>query len=206
MVEGANVTATNAASKASGHAAIGASGNYSILGLKPGTYAVVVIKDGFQTVTVAAVQVAAGQLATQNASLPTASVAASITVNGGLSGATEQPLQEEVFESNQQLRVLDRKQIEAAGPVAGSAQIIAQTPGANVTGYGNTGATKYTIGVNGVSQGWGGYGGYSGGGALAITFDGVPLADPATSLWQSPTIPRAVHDPERRRHLRPRRS
>ncbi len=189
VVAGANVTATDTTSKASGHATTNASGEYSILALKPGTYTVVIAKDGFQSVTDAAVTVTTGQLAAQNASLPTASVAASITVNGGIPGATEQPLQEDVFESNQQLRVLDRKQIEAAGPVAGAAQIIAETPGANVTGYGNTGATKYTVGLNGVSQGWGGYGGYTGGGALAITFDGVPLADPATSLWQSPTIP-----------------
>ncbi len=189
VVAGANVTATDTASKASAHAATNASGDYSIVTLKPGTYTVVFTRDGFQTVTTGAVTVTTGELATQNAALPAASVAASITVNGGLSGATEQPLQEEVFESNQQIHVLDRKQIEAAGPVAGAAQIIAETPGASVTGYGNTGATKYTVGINGVSQGWGGYGGYTGGGALAVTLDGVPIADPATDLWQSPTIP-----------------
>lgn len=106
-------------------------------------------------------------------------------------GATAQPTQKEVFHSSQTVRVLDRAQIEAAGPVAGSAQILSYTPGANVTGYGNSGATKYTISINGVHQGWGGYGGNTDNGSLGVTFDGVPIVDPATGLWQSPTIPQA---------------
>lgn len=189
LVSGADVVATETTSKFSGRATTDGSGNYAIFGLQPGVYSVVVKKDGFQTVTIAAVQVISGQISSQAAALPTRAISTSVNVNAGVEGATMQPTQDEVFTSDQQIRVLDRQQIEAAGPVAGSAQIIAQTPGANVTGYGNTGATKYTIGVNGVSQGWGGYGGYTGGGALAVTFDGVPLSDPATDLWQSPTIP-----------------
>ncbi len=106
-------------------------------------------------------------------------------VNAGeLAGATPEPTQQELFTSDQTFRLIDRKQIETTGPVAGAAQIIALPPGANVTGYGDTGATKYTIGVNGVSQGRGGYGGYTGGGALGITLDGVPVVDRATDLWQ----------------------
>ncbi len=189
LVSDANVTVTNLSTGFVSHAVTDANGGYSLSGLKAGTYKVVVVKPGFQTTTVASLGVDAGQVVAESVTLQLSSVGSTVTVSGGLSGATEQPTEQDVFQSNQQLRVLDRAQIEAAGPVAGAAQIVAMAPGANVTGYGNTGATKYTVGVNGVSQGWGGYGGYSGGGALAITLDGVPIADPATDLWQSPTIP-----------------
>ena len=189
LVLTADVNATSVASGTIAHTITDASGMYVLTGLKPGKYKLVIAKPGFKSLQLDGLQVSSGQMLAENASLQITSVGATVDVIGDLSGTTVQPTQEDVFESNQQIRVLDRKQIETAGPVAGSAQIIALTPGANVTGYGNTGATKYTVGVNGVSQGWGGYGGYSGGGALAITFDGVPVVDPATNLWQSPTIP-----------------
>lgn len=189
VVVGAQVTATNLRTGSTMSAYTDSAGVYLLQKLNPGSYRVVIAKPGFQAVKVASVAVANGQLLTESTALPVSSANAMVSVSAGLPGATEQPTQEAVFESSQQLRVLDRKQIDTAGPVAGAAQIVALTPGANVTGYGNTGATKYTVGVNGVSQGWGGYGGYSGGGALAITLDGVPIVDPATDLWQSPTIP-----------------
>jgi len=63
------------------------------------------------------------------------------------------------FNSGQSIKVLDKQQIAAAGPVGGSAQALAYAPGVNVTGYGNTGSTKTSISVNGISQGWGGFGG-----------------------------------------------
>jgi iron complex outermembrane receptor protein len=107
-------------------------------------------------------------------------------------GATTQPTQEQIFRSPQTVRVLDRQQMNAAGPVAGGAQILSYAPGANVTGYGNTGATKYTIMLNGLNQGWGGYGGYTADGLLGITFDGVPIVDPLTGLWASATIPQTA--------------
>ncbi len=189
LVAQADITATNIATGQVLHTVSDSSGSYSLAGINAGKYKVVVTKSGFGTLQQVSVPVIAGQVVADNITLQVNSVGTTVEVFAGMGGVTTQPTQEDVFESDQQLRVLDRKQIETAGPVAGSAQIVALTPGANVTGYGNTGATKYTVGVNGVSQGWGGYGGYSGGGALAITFDGVPVVDPATSLWQSPTIP-----------------
>ncbi len=189
LVLTADVTATNMASGAVTHVLTDANGAYQLNGLRPGKYKIVVAKPGFKPFQQDGLVVVNGQVLDEKVSLQITSVGSSVTVVGDLVGATVQPSQEDVFESNQQIRVLDRKQIETAGPVAGSAQIVAMTPGANVTGYGNTGATKYTVGINGVSQGWGGYGGYSGGGALAITFDGVPVVDPGNNLWQSPTIP-----------------
>ncbi len=122
--------------------------------------------------------------------LTLSAVQQTVVVNGGtVLGATPQPSQDDVFLANQTLRVIDRTQMDMLGPVAGAAQVVALSPGARVTGYGNTGATKYTISLNGINQGWGGYGGYSGGAALGITLDGVPIVDPATGLWQSATIP-----------------
>ena len=189
VVVGAEVIATRLDTGIVVHTTTDAAGNYAVAGLKPGQYKVLFTKPGFQTTSVAVAQVVSDQMLQESTALRINSVGSSVEVFSSLPGATGQPSQEDVFESNQQLRVLDRRQIETAGPVAGAAQMVALAPGANVTGYGNTGATKYTVGVNGVSQGWGGYGGYSGGGALAITFDGIPIVDPATSLWQSPTIP-----------------
>ena len=104
-------------------------------------------------------------------------------------GVTQKPTHKQVFHSSQSVRVLNRAQMYQAGPVGGAAQVLSYAPGANVVGYGNSGATKYTVTINGVNQGWGGYGGHTDNGSLGITFDGVPIVDPATSLWQSPTLP-----------------
>ncbi len=94
------------------------------------------------------------------------------------------------FDSGQSIKVLGKHQIAAAGPVGGSAQALAYAPGVNVTGYGNTGSTKTSISVNGISQGWGGFGGtVVDAGNLSVTFDGVPMVDPSTGLWESPQVP-----------------
>jgi iron complex outermembrane receptor protein len=59
-----------------------------------------------------------------------------------------------------------------------------------VSGYGETGSTKYTIMVNGIQQGWAGEAtSFTAPGSLGITYDGIPVADPATGLWQSATMP-----------------
>jgi iron complex outermembrane receptor protein len=80
--------------------------------------------------------------------------------------------------------------LDAAGPVAGGAQMLAATPGANVVGYGNTGGQKYTVLLNGIQQGWAGEAtSFTAPGSLGITYDGIPVADPATGLWQSATMP-----------------
>ena len=100
------------------------------------------------------------------------------------------PTREDVMVIPETLRVLDRKQLDAGGPIAGGAQMISSTPGSNVVGYGETGATKYTILLNGIQQGWAGEASsFTAPGSLGITFDGVPVSDPATGLWQSATMP-----------------
>ena len=190
-VAGARVSVTNLASGAVVQTTTGPDGTFSVNGLAAGSYQVAIQKTGFD-VFKQRVSLQAGQSATIQAALVVQRAVQSMQVRakaGAVPGATPQPSQQQLFNSSQTIRVLDRKIMDAAGPLAGAAQIVSYTPGANVTGYGNTGATKYTIMLNGIQQGWGGYGGYTSNGSLGITFDGIPVVDPATGLWQSPTIP-----------------
>ena len=188
-VTDATITVTNQATHIVSQALSDSSGNYSVKDLSPGAYALRASKPGFDPYD-RAVSLQGGQTLTANVNLALSAVQQQVLVNGGaVLGTTPQPSQDDVFLSNQTTRVIDRTQMDTLGPVAGAAQVIALAPGAHVTGYGNTGATKYTISLNGINQGWGGYGGFTGGASLAITFDGIPIADPATGLWQTATIP-----------------
>ncbi len=183
------VTLTNAATHTALQVASDASGNYTFSTLAPGMYSLRASKAGFD-IYEHSIVLQGGQSLSANINLSLSAVQQTVVVNGGsILGATTQPSQNDVFLSDQTERVLDRTQMDMLGPVAGAAQVVALGPGALVTGYGNTGATKYTISLNGINQGWGGYGGYSGGASLGITFDGIPIVDPATGLWQSATIP-----------------
>lgn len=126
-----------------------------------------------------------------NATLKVATLYESVIVRGTVApDAKPVPTREDVMTIPQTVRVLDRKQLDAGGPLAGGAQMIQSTPGANVVGYGETGATKYTVILNGIQQGWAGEAtSFTAPGSLGITFDGVPVVDPATGLWQSATMP-----------------
>ncbi len=121
----------------------------------------------------------AGEVSASGAAAATAPATASV------------PTQQQQFGSGETVRVLDPQQMQSIGPVAGGAQIFGLAPGAYVNGYGSTGATKYTISLDGIGQGWGGYGGYTGGASLMVTLDGVPIVDPATGLWASGSIPQS---------------
>ncbi|MDE3195719.1 MAG: TonB-dependent receptor, partial [Acidobacteriota bacterium] len=188
-VAGADVSLTNTATHTTAQAASDANGSYKFSDLAAGPYRLHANRPGFEVFD-RGIVLQAGQSLTTAINLSLSAVQQQVVVNGGTQpGATAQPTQSDVFLSAQTLRVIDRVQMDMLGPVAGAAQVIGLAPGARVTGYGNTGATKYTISVNGINQGWGGYGGYTGGAALGITFDGIPIVDPATGLWQSATIP-----------------
>ncbi|MDE8344175.1 MAG: TonB-dependent receptor, partial [Acidocella sp.] len=118
--------------------------------------------------------------------------AGEVSANAGLTGGvtgTKTPTQKQVFDTGETIRVLTPAEVQGLGPSAGGAQSFGLTPGAYVNGYGDTGATKYTIALDGIGQGWGGYGGYSGGASLMLTLDGVPIVDPITGLWASASIP-----------------
>ncbi|QSR89195.1 TonB-dependent receptor [Methylacidiphilum caldifontis] len=104
-------------------------------------------------------------------------------------GASQAPTQEQIFRSGLTTRVIDKNIAASAGPVAGAAQVLQFSPGVNVNGYGNTGATKYTVSINGIGNGWSGFGGYTGGASIMMTLDGVPMNNVSTGLWQSPSVP-----------------
>lgn len=188
VVSGALVTLTNSMSQKMITATTGENGSYSISIPNPDGYTLVITKDGFQAFS-EALELHSGQMVDADVKLLVQVAQQTVTVHGDLDGVTTQPSQEKVFESAQSVRVIDRQQMNMVGPVAGGAQVISTAPGAIVTGYGDTGATKYTITLNGLNQGWGGYGGYTGGAALGVTFDGVPIVDPGTDLWPSATLP-----------------
>ncbi|MGA7522954.1 MAG: TonB-dependent receptor [Acidobacteriaceae bacterium] len=172
------------------HTITGADGRFVFRDVTSGPKMISIEKSGFESFS-QRVSVSAHQSATLQATLKVAGLAESVTVRGTVNPeAKPVPTREDVMVSPETLRVLDRKQIEAAGPVAGGAQMVALTPGANVVGYGETGGTKYTILLNGLQQGWAGEAtSFTGPGSLGITYDGVPVADPATGLWQSATMP-----------------
>lgn len=189
-VPAAEVSLTNSVSGTSSKTMTDSNGQFEITGLAAGTYTLTASKAGFLEYHQDSLQLKRGEMLTADVSMSLPAVAQSVTVHAGmLEGATAQPTQQDVLLSNQSIRVIDRQQMSLVGPVAGGAQIISTAPGAIVTGYGNTGATKYTVTLNGLNQGWGGYGGYTGGGSLMMTYDGVPIVDPATNLWPSGSIP-----------------
>jgi iron complex outermembrane receptor protein len=188
-VPAVSIAVTNLATHTVSETSSDAGGGYTVAGLSPAPYSIRASKPGF-AVYERSLVLHEGQTLTADINLALSAVQQTVVVNGGsLLGTTPQPSQTDVFLSSQTQRIIDRTQMDMLGPVAGAAQVVALTPGARVTGYGDTGATKYTISLNGLNQGWGGYGGYSGGAALGITFDGIPIVDPATGLWQSATIP-----------------
>lgn len=186
----ASVSISNLTSGAVVRTKTGADGRFRASNLEPDRYLVTVEKSGFNAFT-QQVSLATEQSVVVHAKMTIATLSQSVVVRGTVvPGARPMPTREDVLLSDQSIRVLDRKQLDAAGPVAGGAQMISYTPGANVIGYGNTGATKYTIQLNGIHQGWAGEAtSFTAPGSLGITFDGVPISDVATGLWQSATMP-----------------
>ncbi len=64
-----------------------------------------------------------------------AALSQSVTVRGTINPeATPVPTRQQVMLMPGTVRVIDRQQIEASGPVAGGAQMVESTPGANVMG------------------------------------------------------------------------
>ncbi len=169
------------------HTTTGADGQFTFNNAPSDLQLVTIEKSGFETFT-QRVALGTQRSVTVNATLNVATLAESVVVRGTVvPGARPMPTRDDVQNSLQTIRVLDRKQIDAAGPVAGGAQMIALTPGANVFGYGVCGATKYTIQLNGINQGWGGQpSGFISPGSLGITFDGIPIVDVAVVSGNPP--------------------
>jgi iron complex outermembrane receptor protein len=177
-VPGAAVTLTDLSTHTTLHAISSDTGEYTFSEVAGHRQTLSIVKAGFQD---ASQQFSPVLQQTVNVVLYLAPLSQSVTVKGTINPeATAVPTREDVMLMPGTVRVIDQKQIEASGPVAGGAQMVQSTPGANVMGYGNTGATKYSILINGIQQGWAGEAtGFTAPGSLGITFDGVPVADPA---------------------------
>ena len=101
--------------------------------------------------------------------------------------------QKSIYESAYGDKALDRQQLKSAGVVGGAAQALTFAPGIAVTGYGQTGGTKASISINGLNQGWAGVSpGTVDNGNLAISYDGIPMVNAATGLWETPQIPQTA--------------
>ncbi len=100
------------------------------------------------------------------------------------------PSNKSIFKSGYATRVIGKSELKSIGPAGGVAQALTLSPGVNISGgYGNTGATKYQISINGVTTGWQSYSGASSNnGSIMVTFNGIPMNDPATGLWQTPQV------------------
>ncbi len=170
------------------HTTSDSAGEFVFKNVLSGPKVISVEKSGFESFTL---RFSPATEHTITAAMHVAKLTDSVIVRGTVDPeATPVPTREDVMMMPETVRVLDRKQLDVAGPVAGGAQMLAATPGANVVGYGNTGGQKYTVLLNGIQQGWAGEAtSFTAPGSLGITYDGIPVADPATGLWQSATMP-----------------
>jgi len=188
-IPGATVTITNTSSGTVTGTTTDAQGNFQVDGLAAGRYVVTVKELNFKTYR-EQIALGSGQQATVSPRLEVRAATQSVEVHASaVPGATLQPSQQEILKSNQTIRVLGRRQMDAVGPLAGASQVISMAPGANVVSYGSTGQQKATIAINGVNQGWGGYGGYTYPGSLGVTLDGIPIVDAGSGLWPSASLP-----------------
>jgi iron complex outermembrane recepter protein len=188
VIPNAAVSLTDLTTNTTNRATTGANGTFEFSDVANHPQILVIEKSGFETFSQ---RVSPATQGTIHATLSVAALGESVVVRGTVDPeATPVPTREDVMLMPETVRVLDRKQLDAAGPLAGGAQMLAYTPGTNVVGYGETGATKYTVIMNGLQQGWAGEAtSFIGAGSLGVTYDGIPVADPATGLWQSATMP-----------------
>lgn len=188
VIPNAVVTLTDLTTNKVTNTTTGANGQFVFTDVSSGPELISVQKSGFEAFSQ---RVSPATDRSVAITLRPASLSESVVVRGTVDPeAKPVPSREDVMMMPDSVRVLDRKQLDAAGPVAGGAQVLSSTPGANVVGYGETGATKYTVILNGIQQGWAGEAtSFTAPGSLGITYDGIPVADPATGLWQSATMP-----------------
>ena len=100
------------------------------------------------------------------------------------------PTQAEQFRSAQTRKIIAGKQLQSVSAGAGAAQALEVAPGVHVNGYGSGSTTRYSISINGIKQGWGGEPSGAGidYGSIGVTFDGIPMNNPGTGLWQTTLV------------------
>lgn len=119
---------------------------------------------------------------------PPGDVLTTVTISA-LDTLTRLPSKKSIFGSTQSIKVVSRRQLRALGPAAGAAQAVSVAPGVNIASDGTMGAPRASISVNGMKTGWGNIAGNANDGTVMVTFDGVPMIDPAYGVWQSSEIP-----------------
>ncbi|MHB1479920.1 MAG: TonB-dependent receptor [Acidithiobacillus ferrooxidans] len=111
------------------------------------------------------------------------------STTGALNTLAHLPTKKQVFNSTQSVKVINRRQMATAGPAGGAAQALAVAPGINVVTDGPSGAPRSSISINGMKTGWGNIAGNANDGTVMVTFDGVPMVDPAYGVWQGSELP-----------------
>ncbi|MHB1528543.1 MAG: TonB-dependent receptor [Acidiferrobacteraceae bacterium] len=125
------------------------------------------------------------------------SLSSSANINIGTVSSTSEPLntlsklpsKKAVFKSTQSVKVIGKKQMAVAGPAGGAAQVLSVAPGVNTMAEGVNGAPRAAISINGMKTGWGNIAGNANDGTVMVTFDGVPMVDPAYEVWQASEVP-----------------
>jgi iron complex outermembrane receptor protein len=106
------------------------------------------------------------------------------------STSTALPSQKAILKSGQTEKILSKAALRNAGAGSNAAQALSLAPGVNASSYSGSAGAKYTISINGIKTGWAGFGGGNvDDGSIMVTFDGVPMNNPGTGLWQSNQIP-----------------
>ncbi len=161
---------------------------YKKLPLKP--LMVAIAATGALNITVMAAAQAGGVTA-PTTSAPTRGAINVGRVSAGLALNTldKVPTKKEVFESTQSVKVIGKKQMETAGPAGGAGQALAVAPGVNTQTDSPAGGSRTTISINGMKTGWSNIAGNANDGTVMVTFDGVPMVDPAYGVWGSPEVP-----------------
>ena len=127
-----------------------------------------------------------------NAGEVTAAGTATTAVTKALKATDGKLTKKKIFKSTQSEVVLGKRQIQAAGPAAGTAQILAINPGVAVRSYGgNSGTARYEVAVRGVKLGWSSVNGDAERNGLTALFDGIPMNNLIShnGQWDSNEIP-----------------
>lgn len=108
---------------------------------------------------------------------------------GALDTLGKLPTKKQVFDSTQSVKVIGKRQMAIAGPAGGAGQVLSVAPGVNTQTNSPAGASRAEISINGMKTGWSNIAGNANDGTVMVTFDGVPMVDPAYGVWGSTEVP-----------------
>ena len=128
-VPGAQITLTEASTHTAARATTDANGAFQVTNMAPGTYSLLVNQTDFDMYRQSNIRIQSGQIVSLPVTLSLRPVSQTVEVHGDITpGVNVMPSEQEVFASDEQIRVLDRKQIDTLGPIAGAAQMVSLAP------------------------------------------------------------------------------